>query len=444
MKSLGLREMFFNIGRTLARQMVAVVLGLGLVVLLARTLGPVGNGTYTMTILLPVLLSTLFNLGIPPANVYYVGRGGVSVWDALRANVRLWIYLCGLGLLVAVPIVGTFGGVLFPGVPRTLLWAATILIFPFALLQSFLASLLQGVQDFRRYNFILLVAPASALLFALVMVVLLDMGVLGAVLALSLGHFLALLVTLRMLRLHYSNSHSGESPGNYEKQCVGYGWKAHLSNILTFVNYRTDIYLVNLLLNPAATGIYVIAVQIAERLWMLSQSVSTVILPRLSQLHHDEESRRRMTPIVSRWVFLVTVVGSGMLALVAAPLINLLFGAKYAQAAGALLWLLPGIALSSLARVLANDLAARGRPELNMYTALLIVIINVVLNVLLIPKMGISGAALATTLAYSVNTVIKVYLYARLSGNPWWRVIKFDNADWELIKGGIKFFRKTG
>lgn len=442
MKSLGLRKMFFNISGTLARQLVAVVLGLGLAVMLARTLGPVGNGTYAMTILLPTMLSLLFNLGIPSANVYYVGRGSVPLRVALRANVRLWIYLYGLGLLVALPVVGTFSGLLFPGLPKSLLWVATIMIFPIALLQSLLASLLQGIQDFRRYNIILLVAPVSALSFALVLVLFLEMGVQGAVLAFSLAQFLALLVTIWLLHPYYCNS-CLEASGNYERKCVGYGWKAHLSNILTFVNYKTDIYLVNLLLNPAATGVYVIAVQIAERLWMLSQSVSTVILPRLSQLHHDEESRRLLTPIVSRWVFLVTVVGCAMLALVASPLINLLFGPKYVQAAGALLLLLPGIALSSLARVLANDLAARGRPELNMYTALLIVIINVVLNILLIPKMGISGAALATTLAYSVNAVIKVCLYAHLSGNPWWRVIKFESADWELIKGGMRFFSKT-
>ncbi|WP_269851929.1 oligosaccharide flippase family protein [Methanosarcina horonobensis] len=52
---------------------------------------------------------------------------------------------------------------------------------------------------------------------------------------------------------------------NYTKECLGYGWKAHLSNILAFVNYRADLFLVNFFLTPAATGIYLIAVQIAEK-----------------------------------------------------------------------------------------------------------------------------------------------------------------------------------
>jgi lipopolysaccharide/colanic/teichoic acid biosynthesis glycosyltransferase/O-antigen/teichoic acid export membrane protein len=442
MGSLGLRKLFINIGGTLARQMTAVLLGISLVVLLARALGPQGNGTYAMTILLPTLLANLLNLGIPSANVYYIGRGSISVYHAFKTNIRLWLFLSGLGVLLAVLVVWVGGEALFPGVPKIFLWLTSLLIFPMALLQFLLTSLLQGVQDFRRFNHVLLVAPAATLLLAVLTVWLFDLGVAGALTAFGLGYFFGLVFSIYAVRTYLHDKSKSTPPPDYAGQCIGYGWKAHLSNILTFINYRTDIYLVNLFLNPAFTGIYVIAVQIAERLWMLSQSVSTVILPRLSELHRDEETRKRLTPIVARWIFMVTVVAGGTLALFASPLIKLLFGAKYLAAAGALLWLLPGIAFTSFSRVLANDLAARGRPDLNMYAACLVVIVNVIANIVLIPRMGINGAALATTIAYTVNAVVKFYLYARLSGNPLWQVIAFSRADRELLANGINSFRK--
>ncbi|MDD4170409.1 MAG: sugar transferase [Desulfotomaculaceae bacterium] len=443
MGNLGLRKLFVNIGGTMLRQIVAALMGVGLAVLLARTLGPQGNGTYAMTILLPTLLANLLNLGIPSANAYYIGRGNISVQSAFYTNIRLWCILSVLGASLALLVIKVSGASLFPGVPGILLVAA-LFLFPLELLQFFLKSLLQGAQDFRRFNLVSLVTPAGTLIFAIVAVQIFDLGVQGALLSFGLGYLLGLLFTLGAVRTHFYATEQVKPGSSYVKQCLGYGWKAHLSNILTFINYRADLYLVNLLLNPIATGIYVIAIQLAERLWMLSQAVSTVILPRLSELDHDEDSRKRLTPIVARWVFLVTVIVAGIVALLINPLIKILFGAQYLPAAGAFMWLLPGMVLFSFSRVIANDLAARGRPELNMYTALLIVIVNVLANMLLIPKMGIKGAALATTIAYSCNAVVNLFLFKRISGNKWWEAVLFNRSDLKLLQSGMRLLSNFG
>ncbi|MDD3653283.1 MAG: sugar transferase [Desulfotomaculaceae bacterium] len=443
MADLGLRKLFINIGGTMLRQIVAALMGIGLAVLLARTLGPQGNGTYAMTILLPTLLANLLNLGIPSANTYYIGRGNISVQSAFDTNIRLWFILSVLGALLALLVIKVSGESLFPGVPKVFLWAALIL-FPLELVQFFLKSLLQGAQDFRRFNLVSLVTPAGTLIFAVVAVQVFHLGVPGALLSFGLGYLLGLLFTLGAVRTHFYVTDQTKQDANYVKQCLGYGWKAHLSNILTFINYRADLYLVNLLLNPIDTGIYVIAIQLAERLWMLSQAVSTVILPRLSELDHDEDSRKRLTPIVARWVFLVTIIAAGIVALLITPLIEILFGSQYLPAAGAFIWLLPGIVLFSFSRVLANDLAARGRPELNMYTALLIVIVNVLANMLLIPKIGIKGAALATTIAYSCNAVVNLFLFVRISGNKWWEAVFFNRSDLKLLQSGMHLLSNFG
>jgi len=145
----------------------------------------------------------------------------------------------------------------------------------------------------------------------------------------------------------------------------------------------------------------------------------------------------------ARFVFIVTILGALFLALIISPLVNILFGADYSEATGALRWLLPGIVLGGVARVLANDLAARGRPELNMYTALLVVIVNVLANIILIPGMGIKGAAIATTLAYSINFVVKLALYARLSGNCWWKPILFTCKDLDMVRSRVGGIRKS-
>ena len=258
-----------------------------------------------------------------------------------------------------------------------------------------------------------------------------------------MGHFLGLLVTFFLLKPHIDKNSGSTKSRNYAKDCIKYGYKAHLSNILAFVNYRADLFLVNFFLNPAATGIYVVAVQIAERLWTLSGSVSTVILPRLSELSKDELKRKNLTPLISRWVLLVSAVGTIIMAVLASTLIQLMYGSEYMGAVSALLWLLPGILLGSMSKILSNDIAARGRPELNMYAAVFVVSTNIIANVILIPDHGIKGAAIATSIAYSLNAMIKLWLYSYISKNPWWAPILFNQEDKRLFYEGFSLIKKA-
>jgi Na+-driven multidrug efflux pump len=68
-------------------------------------------------------------------------------------------------------------------------------------------------------------------------------------------------------------------------------------------------------------------------------------------------------------------------------------------------------------KVLTNEIAGRGRPIINTIAAGVSLIINISLNILLIPTMGISGAALASTISYSVTSVIVFIAFIRISHN---------------------------
>jgi len=303
-------------------------------------------------------------------------------------------------------------------------------------------SLLQAVQDFRRFNTAVLIPSALTLLISIVTVWLLEWGVAGAVLAMALGSGIGLIVTWKATDVHQDFGGAIPHAADYMKQVVNYGWKVHLSNILTFVNYRADTFLVNLFLGPATTGVYVIAVQLAERLWMLSQAVSTVLLPRLSELRYDERTRKALTPMISRWVLVISGVAGIGLALVVRLLIGWFYGEEYLAAAQAFNLLLPGIIMGSFSRILANDIAARGKPELNLYLAGIIVVVNVVANLILVPMLGMNGASVATTIAYTINALARLAIYARVSGNRWYRSIWMEGADWKALGKSISMIRR--
>jgi len=156
-------------------------------------------------------------------------------------------------------------------------------------MQIFILSIFQGMQKFKEYNLLLLTKPFLTLLFVIALVLSDNTDMTTLIAAYLLTVFLTLILSVFLLQ-KYLKLDVIESEENYTKKALNYGYKAHLSNILAFVNYKADIFLVNLLMNPASAGIYVIAVQLSEKLWMLSQAVSTVLLPRLSELSNDRKN----------------------------------------------------------------------------------------------------------------------------------------------------------
>lgn len=430
--SLG-KKTFRDISLTFSQQVVRIVCHLLFWIVLARVLGPRGTGEFAVAILVPMLLVTFLNLGIPSANVYLMGRGEILPGESLRKTMWVWVIMSLVGMVGMGSIIAGFAEVAFPETPKTLLWIATA-IFPIALLQNLLASLLQAQESFRRYNLVQILPPSASLVAAVGLVLWLDLGVTGAVACWGLGQFMSLAVCAWFLLTAFRSPATARGSSNLTRRWLGYGWKSHVAGLLVFLSYRADIFLVNLFLGPLAVGIYTVAVQIAERLWLMSFASSTVLLPRLSRLHGDEAARRRLTPLTARWVTYTALFGAIALAVLAGPLVRMLFGAEYIGAARVLVWLLPGIVVLSSARILANDLTARGRPDLNIWIGMTAFLVNIAGNLLLIPRYGLVGAAAATTISYGAATVACFVLYARLSLTDWWRPLVLERDDWRRLR----------
>ncbi len=436
MIGLSLITLAQNVVKTLGRQVVAGLLQLATIAVIARAVGPEGNGAYNMALLLPTMLAALLNLGVGPANVYYLGVRRVSLHSAWQTTLRFWFVIVLVGLSLGCAVIVWFAADWFPGVAASFLWIA-LFCFPALLLVNLICSLFQGIQHFREFNLIMLLQPFLAILF-IVGLQCLDLCDVHWLLS---AYLLSVVVTLLVgskLLVDLLPATRNIATGNYAKNVVRYGYKAHLSNMLTFINYKADMLLVNFFLGPAAAGVYVIAVQLGERLWMLSQSVSTVILPRLSELSNEEDKRQQLTPLISRWVLWFTFSIAILLGAVSYPLFVLLFGKEFLDGVLPLLLLLPGITAMAPARVLANDIAARGRPGLNAYSSCAALLVNIVGNLLLIPIYGLAGAAVATSAAYLVIFSFCLWMHYRFTGLSVWHNLVISRCDFEMIRAYLR------
>jgi O-antigen/teichoic acid export membrane protein len=194
------------------------------------------------------------------------------------------------------------------------------------------------------------------------------------------------------------------------KETFRYGLKAYTANTVSFINYRFDMFLILYFLSPVELGYYAVAVMIGEKLWYLSMATGTVLFPRIASSPKPDASLTLKTAALNLYIILLAAI---LLGIFSHLLIGIFYGDVYVFAAEALIFLLPGIVAMAIPKLLMADLSGRGKPEYAMIASLCSLIVNVLLNIILIPVYGILGAAIASSIAYIVAALVFMYYYKR-------------------------------
>jgi O-antigen/teichoic acid export membrane protein len=305
------------------------------------------------------------------------------------------------------------------------------LALPAVLLQKFLYQILWGQQRFRTANGILVAQAAFDLALLVILVVGLRKGLVGAIVPLAVRPFTSTALCIWALRqparVYLPRLRSG-----LLRRSLHYGVRAQLGGLVQFVNYRLDMLLVNALLGSAPAGVYSAAVAVSALIWLLPDAIGRVVFPRTAV--SGQQTANRFTPLVCRQTLLISVVSAAVLALLARFLIPAFYGSRFADAVVPFLVLLPGVIMSALTRVLGPDLMGRGKPQYNSYAAAIAAVATIILDITLIPRMGVIGAALASTIAYGIAALALLIWFLRFSGAGVSQVLLPRWADWRELR----------
>lgn len=200
---------------------------------------------------------------------------------------------------------------------------------------------------------------------------------------------------------------------------VAYGLRSLASGVLLEVNSRVDVWMLGRSTTNLAVGVYGTALQVAEGVFQiliaLQNNYNPLLARHLALRRHAE--LERMVRHGGRRTFLL--MGAVSVAAVAAfPLVlQLLFRSdEFSASWSPFVLLMAGIWLSSMRMPFFQLLLMAGRPGWHSLFMLAVVGVNVVANALLIPPLGIEGAALATALSFVSSVVLLRGLSRRLIG----------------------------
>jgi len=419
-----------NTSLIFATQVVSLVFSLAYAVITARILGPEGKGILSLVILVPNLIVLASNLGVEISNTYFVSGKKYKTQDIIDNALFLALGI-GLFLVVIIWIFTPFiSEVFLKGISVSLL-RISVFIIPLGLLQRYLTAILLGQQRIPQLSIVKIGGSVASLLLTILLLVVFNLGVVGPTVAIVLSAVISVIIALYFIRQQNFRLFPAFNR-NIFFHTIRHGLKGYAGNLLQFFNYRFDVFIVNYFLGVASVGYYMIAVSLGEFVWYIPNSIASVLFPKTASSKKEEANQ--FTPLVFRHTLLITSAAALGLFAISRFLIPFVFGEKFVPSILPLWILLPGIVCLSLSKILTGDLNGRGLPQYGSYSAGISLIFTLLLDFLLIPKLGIAGAALASTVSYLISTLIVIFFFLKVSGLQLQHLFLFNSREFIIYR----------
>ncbi len=402
-----------NASITLATRAAIILVALVTSVIIARALGPAGRGLFSLAVVVSGMVFHATNLGVGAASGYYLGRKKTPVAELAGNLLSLSVAIGAGALAVSLAFSGLLVSRFVPSVP---LWAVVVALFavPFSGLLNNFQMLFRARSDFRNFNIVEVLQPGSFFVLFVICAVFVPTRLFGASVAVFLASTVVAGLGAVLLMRRYVQFGFRWDPA-IVRGTLRFGIQQNAASFLDVLNFRFDMLLVNYFLDPAHVGFYAISLVIPEKLWNIPNVLSTVLHPRVANAGNENDANRD-TARVSRITVLIVGTACVAILLLGRLLIRLLYQDRFLPAVTPMFILLPGILMISVAKVLTSDLVARGYPRANLWAGLVAVASNVACNVVLIPRMGIGGAALASTVSYTLYAAVIAIYFNRVTG----------------------------
>lgn len=197
------------------------------------------------------------------------------------------------------------------------------------------------------------------------------------------------------------------TPGHGYKSLVLAAWPIFSSAVLITLYARVDQFMIKSMLGEAELGIYTTAVKVSEASTYIIITVIASRFPQLMRLKDTEFDKfrleitflLRLALVFALTIFLTFAIGGQYI-------VTLVFGAEYLAATGPLVVHLAGTLFIYYGVVCTQYLIAKDLEIFRLYRVLWGLVINVILNIILIPRYGLMGAAVATLISQALSAVL--------------------------------------
>ena len=382
----------------------------------ARLLGPAPRGLISLSLMSIAFGAMVGSLGSEAVVVVWISR--------FRQNNAAWFPAVVVWVLIGSLLAASGWALLYwafhpaflKGIAPGLAFLVLVSI-PISVFFSVLMAMLVGEERFSLRSLIALVNRAVALLGFLAILFFEGRHAETAVIGNLIGLLVALGMSIWALRHFFRNVWEIITAQKQLLPTMFFGTRAQAGTLASFFSYRLDVFVVNYFLDASQVGLYALGVIISEALWQLPAIVALALFPRTARTIGSGAGE--FTCLILRQVTLITTSAAAFIAIACPIAIPLIFGTRFASSVPVIWWILPGTVALSLGKVAAADLTARGLINPLPISAGLGLVLTLILDFVLIPRMGIQGAALASSVAYLGSGLYLLVVLRRSLKTSW-------------------------
>jgi len=378
------------------------------VIFVARYLGPPGLGILNFGAALIAVFNILSNFGLQAIVTREVARdtSKASKYAANIIPMELLFCVLTIGLIVAFVNVAGYS-------PQTL---DVVYILSIGMIVSSLSSIFLAIfQAFERLEFQAAVSVITSVvqLCAALTAIQLHLNVVAFALVSILTSGVALVyVYVTCVRRFFVPRL--EVDFTFWKSTLTEAWPMAAMAVTIMIYFRIDVVLISLIQGTTPVGYYSIAYNLSEASTVVPVVLIASLFPVLSRLHQDSRtSFQDMCAHAIRYLLYLALPMAFFVTLWARPIVPLLYGARFDPSVLALQILIWAAAIMYITMVIGNAYVAANLQRLNMKLTFVGLAVNIVLNLVLIPRYTYYGASFATVVTEASGLVLDVIILGR-------------------------------
>ena len=385
-------------------------------VVLGRELGASGLGLYTLVFTIYMFGMQFAAFGIGSAVSKYIAEHNENLKRVkeFASSGVIGSFISGLTFGIILYLFSNVIAINFFHSPEMVhLLKITAFGFPFIALQKTVLGTLTGLRKMNYFALLNIVQNVSVFALSVILVILFKMNVTGAVFG-----FIFPTIFVGLFSLFFIKD-SFEVPSKLFntvlRELSWFGFYVVLANSISMINTQIDSLLIGHFMNETEVGYYAVAVVLIQGITLLPSAVQKVSGPIIASYHGKKEYENIKNVIKKTLVktFLITIFLSTLLAILGKFLIGILFTEEFLPAYIPLLILLIGYSIYAPLISVGGALSNIGKVNILFRIDALCALMNTILNIILIPKFGIIGAASATSLSLMITVVVNLYFIKR-------------------------------
>jgi O-antigen/teichoic acid export membrane protein len=394
----------------MSSRLTVLVVSLAIQSLLAWLLGPEGRGAYAVCLLFATLLAMVFTLGVDRGGQYFAASGKLSPAASITSAVVLLAIGSVVGVGVGRAIMATNAAFLSRADHSSFIVALALV--PVVAFQNAFVTFLVGLRRFGWMAVVEVANVVAQLAAALVLVRVLGLGVNGALLSIAAAGLVSSMLAVRYLRRSGALAWRRQEGTTY-RAITSYGLRYFVAKLSNLFHFRIDTMLLAFFVGSAEIGIFAAASSLVTRILLIPNALERALFSRVAA---HRAGRPELIAQAARISGIVAGVALGLLVVLSEPLVRVLLSPSFLPALP-LIWIIaPGVLVRAASKVLMPYFMGTNRPSICSWSVGIGTLANVAAQLVLLPSMGLRGAAVAMTTGYAISGVMLVLAFRRASG----------------------------